>query len=346
MMLSGSAYPVSCKGGIMKPFKKAARILGSETGSSRQQLLLLVLLLIVGAFAYLYFFTGLIVPREQPAKTPPVAAAPEKKPLPPRPEQTASKETASAKGAATPAATVAKAEPPKQTPPPAKPEPAKPAAAPAKPEPAKQPVPPAKPAAPVKPEPAKPAAVAKVEPAKAPAAKPEVKKPGAPVKEAVKQGAPAPKTVHGAYMLQIGDVAADEVSKVRALLKKLGITPVAQKHVKNVKPMNRLFVADFAEHSGADAELQRVKKATADAFILPAGERYAVYAGSYLSEKRALSEKNRLGTQGVKSSIQKSKVSVPLVRISAGNFSDRAAASAAGKSLSKHGVTARVVKKS
>ncbi|HEY6838097.1 MAG TPA: SPOR domain-containing protein [Geobacteraceae bacterium] len=335
----------------MKPFERVAGILGSEKGSSRQQLLLLVLLLLVGAFAYLYFFTGLIVPREQAPKAPPVAAAPEKKPLPPRPEQTTAQ--APVKTEAAPAATTAKAEPPKQTPPPAKPEPAKPAAAPAKPETAKQPAPappvpaakpaaPGKPVAPAKPEPAKPATVAKTEPAKVPAAKPEAKKPGAAPKAVVKQGA---KTAHGAYALQIGDVAADEVSKVKSLLKKLGITPVAQKHVKEVKQMHRLFVADFAEHSGADAELQRVRKVSSDAFILPVGEKFAVYAGSYLSDKRALSERNRLSAQGIKISVQKTKVSVPLVRISAGNFSDSASADAAGKRLRKHGLSARVVKK-
>ncbi len=63
---------------------------GEEAGKSRRSLL--VLLLIIVAFCYIYFFTGLIVPREQPSKTPPAPAAPLKKPMPPRPEGTAGKE--------------------------------------------------------------------------------------------------------------------------------------------------------------------------------------------------------------------------------------------------------------
>ena len=54
---------------------------------SSQQLLLLLLLLLILVFAYLYFFTGLIKPRGEEAPKPqPVAEAPVKKPLPPRPE--------------------------------------------------------------------------------------------------------------------------------------------------------------------------------------------------------------------------------------------------------------------
>ena len=53
---------------------------------SSQQLLLLLLLLLVVLFGYLYFFTGLIKPRGEQPKPQPVAEAPVKSPLPPRPE--------------------------------------------------------------------------------------------------------------------------------------------------------------------------------------------------------------------------------------------------------------------
>ncbi|GFE61630.1 SPOR domain-containing protein [Geobacter sp. AOG2] len=76
--------------------KEPASAAPAEKG--RQNMLLVILLILVAAFAYLYFFTGLIKPQE--AQKPAEAPAPQvvKKPLPPRDGQTAKDETANAPG--------------------------------------------------------------------------------------------------------------------------------------------------------------------------------------------------------------------------------------------------------
>ena len=147
---------------------------------SSQQLLLLLLLLLVVLFGYLYFFTGLIKPRGEQPKPQPIAEAPVKTPLPPRP---------GAKGAepSQPAGAVAKAEAHKAAAPPAVQ--SKPGA------PAKE-APPAKPAGGATTKSAPPANQAKVVQPAAPVSKAKVGQPSAP---ATAKGAPSavPATAKG-----------------------------------------------------------------------------------------------------------------------------------------------------
>ena len=315
------------------------------TGSNRQQLMLLVLLLVVAAGAYLYFFTGLIVPREQAPKKPPVPAAPVKNPMPPRPADSAGTQTPPAKeeAQATPAAAPKQeAKPaagvtPKQevAAKPAAPPAAKPAPAPAKPAPAK---------------PAPPAAGAPKEAAKTPAkpaaqpAKPEAK---AVTKPAPKKEAPAApakpttaKAPTGMYTLLVGEVAPDESLKLRARLTKLGYGPVAVHHVKRVAPMNRLFVMEAALRGEANEELQKLRKFTPDAFVLPHNSTFSVFAGSYYSAQRAAAEKERLVKQGFRVTLQKADLPIALTRVT---VSGRGDAATAVTKLKKHGIRAKVL---
>ncbi|GAW66204.1 sporulation domain protein [Geoanaerobacter pelophilus] len=188
----------------------------TQAKKSSQQRLLLLLLLLIALFAYLYFFTGLIKPRTDEAAAPaPETAAQQaptvvKKPLPPRPEASASAEATADKSANGTEATADKsangaeatAGKPSSTPAPASAkatagEPAKPAptaaAKPAAPAASAKPAPAAaaKPAAPAAP--AKPAPAAAAKPA-APAA---AAKPAATAKEAkpaAKEAKPAAAT--------------------------------------------------------------------------------------------------------------------------------------------------------
>ncbi|HEX9080487.1 MAG TPA: SPOR domain-containing protein [Desulfuromonadaceae bacterium] len=164
------------------------RSVGGAKGSS-QRLLLLVLLLLVVVFGYLYYFTGLIRPREEAAKTPEAQTAKVKQPLPPRPDQGGATAVAPAQPEEKPQPQ-AKAEPAAPAQPQAKPAPAataKPAAAPV----AKPAAPPA--AKPLPPVQAKAEPAAGVKPAAAPGAKSKaVAAQPSPVKVA-KAGAPAAK---------------------------------------------------------------------------------------------------------------------------------------------------------
>lgn len=60
---------------------------GNGAKGSSRQLILIVLLVLAALSGYLYFFTGLIKPREQVTTSAPVRAIPVKRPLPPRPDQ-------------------------------------------------------------------------------------------------------------------------------------------------------------------------------------------------------------------------------------------------------------------
>lgn len=297
-----------------------------EGGSSRVRLQLLVLILLVAAFGYIYFFTGLVRPKEEAPPQPPVQTAEVRKPMPQRPAQP--EEAA------------------KPTEQPAKPQEAKPAPpaapVPAKPEQPKPPQPPAAKGAPAVKE------AAKTVPAAAPSAKPAVQ----PKEKAPPPAAKAPRKVEtkaekgtpGKYTLLIGEyVAAKSVNEVKAKVKKAGLAPVVAKGRKKTEPMNRLFMADFADEASARAELAKLKKLTGGAFILPENGRYAVYAGSYFLAGAAAREQDRLYGLGVKLVMRRAEVPVSTSRVTAGSFPTREKAQEAAARLKKQGLKASVV---
>ena len=374
---------------------------------SSQQLLLLLLLLLVVLFAYLYFFTGLIKPRGEEPKPQPVAEAPVKKPLPPRPN--------AAKGAV-PAQPVAKAKEHKAAAPAVQPAPvakpgvvakAAPAAKPtakeiaaAKPGATAKEAPAGKPAAAAPAKAATPAAQAKAAKPATPAAPAKGTQPAAPAAQgkatvvaekkaataekkvaasAEKKGAPksaataksaakeaagekaaageqaaaalakkpksAAKPAVAAYALEInGDLAESEVAPVMVKLKQAGITHVVKSKQLKGEPMHRLFLADFANRDEALEELERLKLATADAFLLKENGRYAVYGGSYLREAKANSEQSRLQAKGVQLLLKSATTPVPVLKVRAGAFANQAGAEKAAKALKKAGLSFKVVK--
>jgi cytoskeletal protein RodZ len=333
----------------------------STAEKGKQNMLLVVLLILVAAFAYLYFFTGLIKPQED--QKPAEAPAPQvvKMPLPPRDGKPA---------AAAPAGTTAGA-----------PETRKNAAAPAKPEPRK--VAEAKaPEAPQKPEQAKPAktgppekksvtpekkgaALEAKEPKTAAAAKQQpavaAKKP-APAKEneknakvgakvpagqsgTMKKQAPAtlhdkegakavPATAKGPWTVVVGsyvleDAMASDLARVRGA----GLEVDVKEGGRRKTAMNRLLAGEYPARADAQKELDTLKQFTSDAFILEQSGKFAVYAGSYLLTERADSEKERLTAAGIKLTIKHAEVPIPAKYLTAGTFSDKKAADAAVKKL-------------
>jgi DedD protein len=194
-------------------------------------------------------------------------------------------------------------------------------------------------------------------PAPATSAKPQVKAEALPAAVAASGGNEAPKTVKairkaaqpglkgGAYTLLIGEFAGgQDMASIRARLKKLGITPIHEKQVKRLDPMHRLFLANFDSHQVADTELQKLRHQTTGAFIALEKGKYAVYAGSYLNEKRAVAEQQRLAGNNVKLSRQTALVTVSLTRLTAGSFSGSTPAHKEAARLQKQGVIARVIK--
>ena len=319
---------------------------------SSQQRLLLLLLLLAGLFAYLYFFTGLIKPREEQPIPQPVAEAPVKQPLPPRPQAAAP----AAPGAVVTAGTQAPkgSAPPVQQAKPAQPAAPASAAPAAKPAPAAQakaekPAPPAASAPQAKG--AKPAAAAKAARPAAPAAPKLAAKPAAEAKagktavaKPVKAKAVA-KSATAAYALEInGDLAESEMGSVTAKLKQAGIAYVVKTKSQKGELMHRLFLADFGSRDAAVEELERLKVTAPDAFMLKEDGRFAVYAGSYLREGKAAVEQDRLFDKGVKLLLKNATIPVSVVKVRAGSFADQASAEKAAHKLKKSGLSAKVVK--
>lgn len=330
----------------------------------RQNILLIVLLILVAGLGYVYFFTGLIKPQEpqKPAETPPPEVV--KKALPPR-EGEAPKAAAPAvpdvqKGQAVPpkpeSAKVAQTAP---TAAPAVKEAPKPKEEPKKPEPAKAAEKKPLPAVPEKKEqkpapgkgeakkqmPGKPVAVEKkggsavvAEKKAAGVKKPPVKQQKRPAIEPVEGGRGRWTVVVGNYLLE--DAMATDLIRVR----KAGLEASVQMGGRKKSTMNRLFLGEYADKNIAKAELEKLKKHTSDAFIIEHNGKQAVYAGSYLLDARAASEKERLAADGFTLAVKRAEVAIPSRLLAAGTFSDKKEAEAVLKKLKDAGLKGALIR--
>jgi len=304
---------------------------------SSQQLLLVVLLVLAVLFGYIYFFTGLIKPREQVTTVSPVRTIPVKRPLPPRPDQGVEKQSPAVKPEVKQPAQAMTVIP-------------APLPAPSRAKPAATPI-------------AKPAAVQIAKPVAAPIAKPAATpassakrgqetgtKPAGAVTGAGKKvsvpAVTARQTVkQGAYSLAVGEFATErELQKARAKLEKLGIAKVDTRKIKKPEIMHRLFLAEFDNHNAAATELRKLLQLTSSAFILEENGRYAVYGGSYLYERGAVAEQKRLSGKGVKLSMKTATVMIQISKLTAGSFPSDADARKEAHRLEKQGIVAQVIK--
>lgn len=325
---------------------------------------LLVLLLLLAAFAYLYFFTSLIVPHEAAKPEPTVAGSPEIKQAMPAKPATAPVEVKKPDDTKAPAAVVPAAPAPASKPA-AQPAPAPAAAAakPATPAPAVAPAKPAAPAAPVA-APAKPVAPAPAatpaKPAAAPApaataskkeepkgiksageksvaAVPKVDKKGESSKEKVT------KVVH--FTVLAGEFpAGEETDAAVAKISKAGVKPVAKSLSKKSRIMTRLFVASYSDYDEYSAALASLKK-SAKGFGIEKDGKYSLYAGSFSEKSRAEKDKKDLAAKGVNTQLQQVDLSISSVRVTAGDFSSQTEAQKAADKLKKEGLTPKVISK-
>lgn len=300
-----------------------------------QSSLLVLLLLLIGGFSYIYFFTDLI---KQP-EAPKIAEAPKpavvKMPLPPRDAATAVDGKTNAPADA--------ASPNTQTP--------------------KQiqnpPV----------------ASVAASATGKAPSAvvKPEVKvtvtgkkpvttdknietsKPGSGKKVAVKtvkhhKATPAKTSVATEktgddWSILVGQYVLEEaLSTDMGRVRKAGLAPVVKAGVRKKTSMNRLLFAEFVTRDEAQAAIAKLKRYTSDAFIIYQGGKQVVYAGSYLLDSRAASEKERLAAAGFPVTLKRTEIAIPTQSLSIGPFSDKKNADAAVGKLKTVGINATIVR--
>lgn len=348
----------------------------------RQNGLLVLLLILVAGFAYLYFFTGLIRPQPEQKQATPPAPQVIKKPLPtPAGQAAVMKAASSAKAtAAKTAPAVAPAgQPqavtavPKVEPSPTAPQVKSPAVAAKQQKPVekgtgnevkgKATPPPSKQEKPAVTPPAKVAStsVASKEKdkgandktsspakakekaastAKAPLSKERAAKARVAAKPAKGESrASGPWTVVvGTYQLE--DAMAADIIRVR----KTGLPASVQPGGRKKTHMNRLFLSEHANREQAQAELGRLRKHTADAFMLEQGGKFAVFAGSYLLDARAGSERERLAGEGFQLRLQKVDVAVPSRVLTACSFVERDEAEAALAKLRAAGLKPSLVR--
>lgn len=339
----------------------------------KQNVLLVVLLILVAGFGYIYFFTDLIKPAQEQkvAVAPPVSQV-VKKPLPApagEPVKVANVGSDEKKDAVAPLKTEPAKVAPVPTPTAVKPvvqEVAKPKAEVKKNEtsqPAvKKPMPAVSKVIENKPVPVKAkqpvVAVKKPLPAKgdekkAADAKKSVEKaskhaetplpptknlPKTAMKESVVPGSAA---VPGRWTVLVGnylleEALATDLARVGKAGVEVSIVPGPQKK----SHMNRLLLAEFTDRAFAQNQLGKLKKHTSDAFIIESGGMHAVYAGSYLLDARALSEKERLRAAGFGLTLKRADVSIPTKNLTAGSFVDKSAAEDVLKKLRAAGIKA------
>ena len=161
--------------------------------------------------------------------------------------------------------------------------------------------------------------------------KPVKKEAAAPVKLA---GSGSWTVLVGNYVLE--ESMATDLARVRKAGQEAFIVPGARKK----SHMNRLLLAEFTDRDSAQAELARLKRSTADAFMVDNAGMHVVYAGSYLLDARAASEKERLAAAGFKLTVKSADVSIPTKNLTAGSFAEKSAAEAVLKKLRASGVKA------
>jgi hypothetical protein len=143
--------------------------------------------------------------------------------------------------------------------------------------------------------------------------------------------------VVGPYLLE--ETLASDLTKVR----KAGLSATIQPTARKRAAMNRLFLAQFDDRAAAQAELDKLKRHTSDAFILEHAGKQSVYAGSYLLDSRATSEKERLAAAGFNLTLQRSDVAIPSKRLVVGTYCDPIAAENVQKKLKGAGLKGTLV---
>jgi hypothetical protein len=165
--------------------------------------------------------------------------------------------------------------------------------------------------------------------------KPVNKEAAAPVKLA---GSGSWTVLVGNYVLE--ESMATDLARVRKAGQEAFIVPGARKK----SHMNRLLLAEFTDRDSAQAELARLKRSTADAFMVDNAGMHVVYAGSYLLDARAASEKERLAAAGFKLTVKSADVSIPTKNLTAGSFAEKSAAEEVLKKLRAAGVKATLTR--
>lgn len=140
------------------------------------------------------------------------------------------------------------------------------------------------------------------------------------------------------YALVVGTyVLKTSMSAAKAKLEKAGLQTVVVPGKMRSEPMNRLLVAEVSSAQEAQEELAKIKKVSKDAFFLRENSKYAIYAGSYFAQDRAVQEQERLRKRGFVPILKKTQAPVTTYSLSVGSYPTRETALKGAESLKKLG---------
>lgn len=145
----------------------------------------------------------------------------------------------------------------------------------------------------------------------------------------------------GRWTVLVGNYVLEEaLATDLALVRKAGLEAYVVTGVQKKTHMNRLLLAEFTDRASAQAELDKLKRHTSDAFMIDSAGMHVVYAGSYLLDARAVSEKERLKAAGFGLTLKHADVSIPTKNLTAGSYDDKNAADDILKKLRAAGIKA------
>lgn len=165
--------------------------------------------------------------------------------------------------------------------------------------------------------------------------------PNATLAPPVSQLGSLPVPAAGKWVVEVGSFDDDSaLGKVLQLLHSLGFEPQVSRVLHEV-PMVRLRLG---EYPSADVQraLATARRVAPDAFALPEGDQFTVYAGTYARRDNVHQMIERLSAKGIQVEEEPVLVkrTVSLVRI--GNFADQAEAEEAATKVRSGGVRAKV----
>ena len=178
-----------------------------------------------------------------------------------------------------------------------------------------------------------------------PAAADEVHVAPPPGPAAAELSAPPPRAyVPDKYVLQGGPFLVPEnLVRAEKTVRSLGFEPRLEKGEKTVK-MTRLRVGRYPLEK-ARAKVRELKAMAPDVFLLPKGDRAAVYAGSFSDTHRARRLAAQLYQQGVRVEEEPVKITLPVTILTFGGYADMATARQAAERARANGLEVLIVRR-
>ena len=149
------------------------------------------------------------------------------------------------------------------------------------------------------------------------------------------------KPVSDPWFIEVGNYVLEEaLSADIGHVRKAGFEPIVKPSTRKKTVMNRLFISESTDRASAQSTLEKLKRHTSDAFVIEQGGKFTVYAGSYLQNDSAVTEKDRLKASGFSATVKHADIAIPSQNLSVGPFNSKKSVDTALVKLKNAGVKA------